>query len=228
MTILLGYRGAGFSFLAADTRRRDHVTGAVRRVSKVHKLSNSLLVGQGGAGTGAADEVVKAIKAQPAEKVSEIEGCVAAVHDCAPAIMRVALTAWSSRGRLMPPTCLVIAYVDQCGFGRHTLIDLVSGHQTDLADERLYVAGTNTRHFLALAETRWEEFSSANGCPQVPLDVFASKVIDDAARADPNNVGMPCDVGIVRVNGSVSEVFMEERADCDAPASSDYCVQARN
>ena len=62
MTMIIGHRGIGFCTLATDSRRRDHVTQELRNVRKLHQLSDEIILAQGGAGTGAADEVVSLFK----------------------------------------------------------------------------------------------------------------------------------------------------------------------
>lgn len=188
MTVIFGECLNGRVFLAADTRRRDHITGQPSVRDKLHKLSNSVVVAQGGAGSGAADEMVLILKSMDNPTLEQV------VETCrreGPSILAIATDEWLKKGMTIPPTFIVVASVDPEGAGTITSIDLATGASKDFKEA--FISGTHTQQaILVLSEHR----SNATA-----FDALAVNSVLQLQREFPDNISMPVDVAVVEKHG---------------------------
>lgn len=225
--MIIGQRGVGFCTLAADTRRRDHVTQALCRVSKVHKLSDQLLLAQGGAGTGATDEVVAAVKANSATSSMNIHECARTVSQIAPAFMEIVKSNWQSRGLTMPPTFVVLASVDKkSGLGIHKGINLLDGTESDFIDAGPYFTGVSTNLIQQKASEEWHR-RMAGSTKTLAFDSFAVSVAALVEQEKPQDVGLPVDVGIVRFSSEGFECALLEGVENVTQSDSRFVLDLR-
>jgi hypothetical protein len=225
MTLIIGQRGRNFSALAADTRRRDHVTGDLRRVHKIHRLSDRILLAQGGAGTGAADDVVSALKADRDVASMTVTGCVRLVSKVAPEIMARAEGNWAKHGRTIPPTFLILASVDvRTKQGFHKSISLTDGTQKTFKDDGPYFAGTNTPLICEVASNEWARRMAADPT-SLAFDDFTTTVTETVSAQAPQDIGLPVDVGVVRLVKGQFQCTLSEEIDSDTPADPAFNIK---
>ncbi|MBL4616455.1 MAG: hypothetical protein JKY46_02070 [Robiginitomaculum sp.] len=103
MTAILGHRYSGVCFLAADSRRRDHITGDLSCVQKLHKWSDRLIFAQGGAGTGGADLVVKEMMQCRGKLGASLSSVSNFLMKEAPSLMSAAVSKWGGAGKVFHP-----------------------------------------------------------------------------------------------------------------------------
>ncbi|RVK60588.1 hypothetical protein CN155_04835 [Sinorhizobium meliloti] len=186
MTVIFGECHDGRVFLAADTRRRDQVTEQLWIVEKLHRLSDDIIIAQGGAGTGAGDEMVGRLKSLgPAISLDEL---VAECTSAGPGIIAAAAKEWAAEGKIIPPTFVICASHSDNGRGIIKSINLASGVVAEFPDQ--FVSGSNTKETVdVLGRLR----GKARG-----FDEFAISSVAALERAVPHNIGLPVDVGVVR------------------------------
>lgn len=199
MTAIIGLRGVGIVTLAADTRRRDQVTGQLKQVRKVHQWSSELIFAQGGAGTGAADEVVRRLFAERADIGDDMLSVIEFLKTHSSDIIAPALERWRQAGKTMPPTYLVFGAVDsQTRNGIHVSFDLVAGQLLLTLDTPgPYFTGISTNLIQQIATEVYFEFNSENSSV-LSFDAYALEVVSRVSNAFPNDVSLPIDIGFVR------------------------------
>ncbi|MFP5078638.1 hypothetical protein ACLE20_15135 [Rhizobium sp. YIM 134829] len=197
MTVVFGECFAGKVFLAADTKRRDHQNGRLSIVDKLHRLSNDVIIAQGGAGTGAADVMVAKLK-DIAHQASP-DQIIAACQADGPVILREAAKTWRINDRQIPPTFIITASIGSDGNGRIVSINLSTGEPSQHRSS--FVSGTHTAQ---AAEVLGGLRSHCAG-----FDALAVRSVVELERLASSDIGMPVDVGIIEetAEGRVSELY---------------------
>lgn len=185
MTAIFGHCLPGRVFLAADTRRRDQVTHALTTVSKLHRVSSGVLIAQGGAGSGAADEVVKRLLQIGA--AATLENVSTAAAEIGPPIILEAQKTWAVSKLQMPPTRIVIAAINEEGHGEIRSVNLQDGSVGRHLET--YCAGSDTPAICAACSRQHAHRA---------FDMFAIAVISDLERTHSRDIGFPVDVGVIR------------------------------
>ena len=210
MTIILGHRGNGFCTLAADSRRSDQITHETKRVCKLHKLSNQIILAQGGAGTGAADDVVTALKRHEVEEAVDISSYIEIVKKVAPPIMEKASSKWNEQGRKILPTRLILASIDAgTGIGIHVSILLNSLDICCFSEPGPYFTGSKSESIEKAASVEWFRRMEDDNA-SLAFDDFAISVTKNLEHDDANGIGLPVDVGIIRVKGDEYECVIRK------------------
>jgi hypothetical protein len=208
--MIIGQRGIGYCTLAVDARRRDHVTQDIRNVKKLHKLSDQIIVAQGGAGSGAADDIVSELKLRTAGALNDIVSCIEIVREAAPSIMEDAASRWRANGLQIPPTQLIFASVDHIsGIGVHVAIRLNDLSVTQFNESGPYFTGSNTLLIQEKASEEWFRLMDADDT-SMAYDNYAIAVAQHLEHVDPMNIGLPVDVGVVRLNQCDFECVIRE------------------
>lgn len=188
MTVIFGECHKSKVFLAADTRRRDHITGHISYKDKIHKLSDKVIITQGGAGSGAADVMVLALKKLSNPSVDDV---IAACQSDGPSIMKTAAENWASNNLTIPTTFVIAASVNDAGFGLIRSINLATGAVQGFDNQ--FVSGTHTPQAVSvLGGLR----GSARG-----FDWFAVASVAQLQNEFPADIGLPVDVAVVQKEG---------------------------
>ena len=208
--MIIGHRGIGFCTLATDSRRRDHFTQELRNVKKLHKLSDGIILAQGGAGSGAADDVVSQLKMRAAQAPIDIATCIGIVKSEAPLIMEKATLRWSEKGHQIPPTQILLASVSSnTSVGTHVSIRLNDLEVTLFNEPGPYFTGSNTNLIQQEASTEWcrrKEIDDSS----LAFDTFVVSVARRLEEIVPQDIGLPVDVGIIHSNENELECIIRK------------------
>lgn len=199
MTAIFGHVSANLVFLAADTRRRNHGTGALTQVTKLHKWSDELIIAQGGAGAGAADAVLAALRAL-SPRPTGADDIINAISVLSPPIIAAAKLTWAASDKTIPPTQFVLGSADPiAGCGLIQAVDLGTGNVSMRVDKlnSPYMSGSDTPAVIAAVS---QQFHSAlpMGTGALPWDLLAIKSVAALECTHAQDIGLPVDLGRVR------------------------------
>ncbi|MCG5483673.1 MAG: hypothetical protein KK482_08120 [Sinorhizobium meliloti] len=194
--------------MAADTRRHDKVTKKTWVKTKLHRISDRLLIAQGGAGTGAADIMVDQLSQGAGGKT--IDEAVDLCRTEGPKIIGRASKEWEDRGLIIPPTSIVLASVGEDGIGKITAVTLNNGSVFRAVGS--YATGTHTAKSVEVMKKHVDKTAT--------FDAFSVAVVHELENEHPDHIGLPVDVGLVIKTGETWEcrVSRLERGDNLDPA----------
>lgn len=201
MTAIIGFRRKGSCILITDnmrsTRASPHAEAETsKNVVKLHKLSNQLMVAQGGDSIigDAAVETLRSYRGNLSPQgIEEIFDMLSTEgQDWAGQIR----TRW---GRDLP-TYLVFGMMGSNGIGRHVSYSLSDyGDRFDSDNEGAYFTGSNTRlleHALSTASGRLK-LPSADKLSEFQIRQLSKLTLCDLSKSMPREIGADGTIGIL-------------------------------